>query len=177
MRKKGFCVIDYIDDYVRVGIPSVAFHSFKHLTSLMNDLGLIISEKKLVAPSTKIVCLGVLIDTEAGSISIPMDKLTQIQETVTQWLNKRTCTKCQLQSVLGLLLYVHKCVRPARVFLNRMLELLRASQASKIIMLTPDFKRDLRWFAKFWQKYNGVNFYDHAAIGAGRLSHRFGWSY
>ena len=134
MRKKGFCLIDYIDDYVRVGIPSIAFHSFKHLTSLMNDLGLIISENKLVAPNTKIICLGVLIDTETGSISIPMDKLAQIQETVTKWLNKRTCTKCQLQSVLGLLLYVHKCVRPARVFLNRILELLRASQASKIIM-------------------------------------------
>ena len=62
-REKGFCIIDYIDDYVRIGVPSVVFDSFNYLTSLMNDLDLTISKKKLVAPSTKIVCLGILIDT------------------------------------------------------------------------------------------------------------------
>ena len=105
MREKGFCVIDYIDDYVKIGIQSVVFDSFNYLTSLMNDLGLTISEKKLVASSTKVICLGVLIDTKKGSISIPEEKLLQIQEMVTQWLNKRTCTKRQVQSILGLLLY------------------------------------------------------------------------
>ena len=129
----------------------------------MCELGLTISEKKLVSPSTKVVCLGVLIDTENATISIPEDKLAQIQVTVTQWLSKHACTKRQLQSILGLLLYVHKCVRPAHVFLNRMLELLRASHTSQKT-LTQDFKRDLRWFAKFLAKYNGVSLYDHAAI-------------
>ena len=85
----------------------------------------------------------------------------QIQEVVTQLLNKRTCTKQQLQSILGLLLYVHKCVRPAHIFLNRMLKLLRASHVSQMIVLTPDF--DLRWFAKFLAQSNGVNLYDHVA--------------
>ena len=34
-------------------------------------------------------------------------------------------TKSELQSLLGLLLYITKCVKPARFFLNRMLQLLR----------------------------------------------------
>ena len=145
-------------------MPSMAFKSFDYLTSLMRELGLTVSEKKLVPPSTKVVCLGVLIDTENATISIPEDKLAQIQVTVSQWLCKRTCTKRQLQSILGLLLYVHKCVRPARVFLNRMLELLRASHTSQKITLTQNFKCNLRWFDKFLAKYNGVNLYDHAVI-------------
>ena len=45
-----------------------------------------------------------------------------------------------------------------------MLELLRASHVSQRIVLTPDFKRDLHWFAKFLAQYNGVNLYDHVAI-------------
>ena len=164
MCQRGFCIIDYIDDYVGVSIPDVASASFASLFSLMNELGLTISDSKLVPPSTQVVCLGVLIDTEKGTVSIPPDKLRQINDTVRQWIQKETCTKRQLQSILGLLLYVHKCVKPARAFLNRMLSLLRAGHASEKIHLTPDFRRGLRWFAKFLPLYNGVSLYDHRPI-------------
>ena len=69
MRQRGFCIIDYIDDYVGFGVPSIAHASF---TSLF---GPTVSEKKLVAPSTQVVCLGVLIDTEKGTVSIPPEKI------------------------------------------------------------------------------------------------------
>ena len=116
MHQRGFCV-DYIDDYVGMGIPDVSHVSFATLFKLMNDLGLTISDSKLVPPSTQVACLGVLIDTENGNVSIHPEKLRQINDMVRQWMSKDTCTKCQLQSLLGLLLYVHKCVKPARAFL------------------------------------------------------------
>ena len=134
-------------------------HRLRHYS--MNELGLTISDSKLVAPSTKVVCLGVLIDTENGTVSIPPDKLHQINDTVRHWSQRTTCTKRQLQSLLGLLLYVHKCVKPARAFLNRMLALLRVGHASQKIHLTTEFRRDLRWFEKFLPLYNGVSLYDH----------------
>ena len=161
MRQKGFRVIDYIDDYVGVGVPHVAHVSFESLFDLMEKLGLTISDKKLVPPSTKVVCPGVLINTEDDTVSIPPDKLHHINDTVNEWRNKKTCTKRQLQSLLGLLLYVHKCVQLARAFLNRMLTLLRSGHAKQKIDLSPDFKRDLRWFGKFLPPYNGVSLYDH----------------
>ena len=45
-----------------------------------------------------------------------------------------------------------------------MLDLLRASRVTQKITLTPEFKRDLRWFATFLQHYNGVSLYDHRLI-------------
>ena len=123
MRHKGFTIIDYIDDYVGVGVPSVAWASFHALLDLMMQLGLTVSDKKLVRPATQATCLGVLIDTEKCTILIPPEKLRDITDAVRHWMTKDFATKCQLQSILGLLLYVHKCVKPARVFMNRMLEL------------------------------------------------------
>ena len=41
------------------------------------------------------------------------------------WETAHTCTKRQLQSLLGSLLYITKCVRYSRFFLNRMLGVLR----------------------------------------------------
>ena len=164
MHQKGFTMLDYIDDYVGVGVPSVAHASYVALLELMSQLGLTVSQKKLVAPATQVTCLGVLIDTVKGTVSIPPEKLDQINATVRQWLSKSVVSKRQLQSLLGLLLYVHKCVKPARIFVNRMLELLRSSHASQRITLTTDFKRDLQWFATFLPQYNGVSMYDHKVI-------------
>ena len=138
--------------------------SFYALLDLMTQLRLTVSEKKLVRPVMQVTCLGVLIDTVEGTISIPPDKLRDITDAVRHWMVKDYATKHQLQSILGLLLYVHKCVKPARVFLNRMLDLPRSGHGQQKNCLTPDFKRDLDWFAKFLQAYNGVSLYDHRTI-------------
>ena len=127
------------DDYVGVGISSVAHKSFQFLLKLMECLGFSVSQKKLVPPSTRVTCLGVLIDTDAGTISIPSEKLRQINETVQQWLSKRTSTKHKLQSILGVLLYVHKCDNPECVFLNCMLEVFRCADGNNSVTLMSDF--------------------------------------
>ena len=113
MHQKGFCVIAYIDNYVGMGVPDITHTSFNTLFQLMGNLGLTISDKKLVAPSTKVVCLGILIDIEKGTVSIPPDKLHQ-SHTVCQWLTKTSCAKRQLQSIFGMLFY--KCVKLAHAF-------------------------------------------------------------
>ena len=58
MSQRGFCVIDYIDDYVGMGVPDVARASFVSLFKLMNDLGLTISDRKLVPPVPKLCAWG-----------------------------------------------------------------------------------------------------------------------
>ena len=155
-------VIDYVDDYVGVGVPSIANVSYAALIELMKDLT--ISQKKLVPPSMQVMCLGVLIDTVKGTISIPPKKLQDVTNSLCQWLSHDVALKSELQSILGLLLYVHKCVKPAQVFLNRMLDLLRFAHGHQKVTHTPDFKRDLRWFVKFLPLYNGVSLYDHRPI-------------
>ena len=124
--------------------------------SRLATLGLDVSVKKLVFPATAAICLGVNIDNCAGTISIPNQKLRQICDMVNQWSDKKFCSKRQLQSLLGYLLYIHKCVKPSRTFLNRMLCLLRDNYDKKTITLTPDFKRDLRWFQRF---FNPIQWY------------------
>ena len=43
MRQAGFYIINYIDDYIEVGVTSIAQHSFDHLLALMKRLGLSVS--------------------------------------------------------------------------------------------------------------------------------------
>ena len=132
--------------------------------SLLTELGLDISISKLVPPTTVAICLGIEIDTVNQTLRIPDDKLQEIRQMVHNYSKKTQVTKKQLQSLLGSLLYITKCVKPARYFLNRMLHLLRASHNTAHIVLNQQFHRDLNWFNIFLKQYNGVTFYDNHDI-------------
>ena len=123
MKKFGYPnLLNYIDDLIYIGLPSDIHTFYQFLLQLLQDLGLEISTNKLVAPSTAVVCLGILVDSVNQTISIPDKKLCEIIDMCQSWKDKVTCTKQQLQSLLGSLLYITKCVHPARYFLNRMLQ-------------------------------------------------------
>ena len=75
MHQHGHKVINYVDDYVGFGVLSDAKTSFDLLYDLSQKLGLTVSQKKLVPPTTSVTCLGVEINTLTGTIAIPADKL------------------------------------------------------------------------------------------------------
>ena len=106
------------------------------------------------------ICLGILFDTVKRTIFILAYKLSEIVKVCQDWAVKRIVTKNELQSLLGLLLYISNCVKPARYFLNRMLQLLRGNFDHNSIFLTQEFFKDLLWFNTFLQSYNGVSMYD-----------------
>ena len=89
MTTQGHNVINYIDDIIGFGTVFTANTSFCTLQALLQKLGFNISIKKLVQPAK-------------SSIS---RKLSNILEMCQNWSKKSHCTKKQLQSLLGCLLY------------------------------------------------------------------------
>ena len=63
MSKHNYNIINYIDDLIGFGLPSTVHSSFKYLCGFLEKLGLTISTKKLVPPSTLVTCLEVQINT------------------------------------------------------------------------------------------------------------------
>ena len=109
-------------------------------------------------------CLGILIDTKEFTLAIPSEKLQEIVTMCKSWIHKNSCTKRQLQSLLGSLLYVTKCVRSSRFFLNRLLEFLRSMEDRGQEDLTVEAKRDINWFQKCLPTFNGVTFFDQRQV-------------
>ena len=86
-------------------------------------------------------------------------KLEEIIAMCSKWTNKKYCSKRQLQSLLGSLLYISKCVKASRFYLNRLLDVLRSIEDKKMVPVTREAQRDINWFQKFIPKYNGVTFF------------------
>ena len=156
----------YIDDVIGFRTISTARRSFEALTKLLTNLGLDISIKKLVQPTTKVTCLGVEVDTKNFTVAIPSEKVAEILQKCHQWTGKTHSTKKDLQSLLGSLLYISKCVRSSRTFLNSVLDTLRRHFGTDKLTLDIDFHRDLNWLKKFLKKFNGTAFFYHRPVQA-----------
>ena len=117
-------LLNYIDDLMYTGLPSKIHQSYTFLLQLLQQLGLDISAEKLVPPSTSVIFLGILINTNTRIILIPEKKLQEIKNSyVILGKVKVSVTKHNYNPYL--VLFFTKCVRPARFFLNRMLTVLR----------------------------------------------------
>jgi hypothetical protein len=70
-------------------------------------------------------------------------------------------TKQQIQSILGSLIYNNKAISPSRLFVNRIISLLKIAPEQGFIHVGVDFLRDLQWFVAFCHLYNGVTCFDN----------------
>ena len=156
LRQQGAWVINYLDDYIGVGNKHKADSHFQSLLNILQQVGLPVNQQKVEPPSSVIVCLGIQINAKTGVISIPDKKLQEIQEICKVWASKKFATKRQLQQLVGKLLYIHRCIRPARLFVNRILTTLRNAPAMGNFRLPGLIYKDIAWFNKFLQKFNGV---------------------
>jgi hypothetical protein len=55
-----------------------------------------------------------------------------------------------------MLIYLHKAIKPARLFVNRIIGLLRIVPNNGFVHVGQEFKQDLEWFCRFAQTYNGI---------------------
>ena len=157
--QKGHLGTSYLDDLIGVSSPETGMDAYESLGTLLLDLGLVENLKKACPPSTSQIVLGVLVDTINGIIAVPDDKMEEIHLLLPIWKRKRKCNKVDLQSLIGKLQFVSKCVRQSRIFVNRLLDTLRSFSSEKVkISLSKSFKKDINWWCLFMSKFNGVSY-------------------
>ena len=149
---------NYLDDLIGVSPPSTGVEAYDSLGQLLHELGLLENLTKACPPATIQIVLGILIDTVEGTMSVPVQRMEEIISLVSEWQQKVRSTKVELQSLIGKLQYITKCVLQSRVFLNRLLDTLRLMNGKKSIRLSASFQKDLKWWSMFVEKYNGVSF-------------------
>ena len=119
--KEGYTADVYLDDFYGAEHPADVHVAFARLQDLFDELGLQSSPEKDSHPSTRMICLRILVDTERVLFEVPEDRLSDLQTELLQWTQFSTFTQRQLQSLLGKLSFVTACVRSGRIFMSRLL--------------------------------------------------------
>ena len=112
---------------------------------------------KLEGPTTRLVFLGFELDTVAWEIRLPRQKLEELKELIRQWVGRRTCSRKELESLVGKLGHATQVVPPGKTFMRRLFKLKAAmGQARGKIRLNNGFRSEIMWWATFLEPWNGV---------------------
>ena len=160
MRQRGVEFIEhYLDDYIVFGPPESRTCS-SNLTTLLEEcevLGAPMAEEKTEGPATVLTFLGIEIDTREACLRLPQDKLTRLRQTTEEWAQRKSCRKKELESLIGVLQFACKVIRPGRSFLRRLIILLSSVRSEfHMIRLNAEFRSDLKWWRSFAALWNGV---------------------
>jgi hypothetical protein len=130
------------------------------LTHIFRKLKIPIAPNKTEGPTTKLVFLGIFLDTLAMEASLPDDKLIRIREVIAYFSAQKTCTKREFLSLLGHLNFASRVIPAGRSFVGHLLE--RARTVKKLhhrLTLTAGCRRDLAMWTMFLSQWNGVAFF------------------
>lgn len=123
MRQKGASVIEhYIDDFITAGKRN-ARETLRQCTRYVMRQETPVEQEKSEGPSTKIIFLGLELDSLAMEIRLPTQKLTLLKQSLGEWRSKKACRKRELLSLIGLLSHACKAVKAGRSFLRRLINL------------------------------------------------------
>ena len=179
--------LHYLDDCLFMAAPDM--QEGQQLLDLasrtLQHLGVPVAFHKTEGPATVVTFLGILIDTQSFELRLSMEKLQRLQALVTAWLDKRACKKKELESLLGHLSHAASIIRPGRIFLRSLFNLLHVVRApSHFVRLTAGARADLAWWRCFLQHWNGSSFFPlqfmctqmpQEPLAAGRVSNQLGW--
>ena len=157
-QSNGYDVLNYLDDFQGVESTESACSAFSYLQHLLAELGLVESPSKACPPSTCVTCLGVQFDTQSMTMSVTPARLQELIELLETWLKKKRATKRELQSLIGKLSFVCKCVRQSRIFISRLLDLLKSVKHNHHhVNISGECRKDLKWWREFITCYNGIS--------------------
>ncbi|XP_069109109.1 LOW QUALITY PROTEIN: uncharacterized protein [Argopecten irradians] len=156
--KYGFRVISYLDDFL------IMEHSFDRCLQALNTLirvlrklGFSINWSKVEGPTTRILFLGIVIDSETMTFSLPQDKLNHFACLLQSYVSKKRASKKQLETLCGKLSWAAQVICGGRTFLRRIISMKNAmADTHHKALLSPGFFKDLEWWLSFLHFFNGT---------------------
>ena len=124
-------LLPYVDDFLSIGRPETGECRIlmDTMSATCKTLGGPLADEKEDGPATWLVFLGIQLDSVAQKLSLPPGKLEELVALVKSWSDRDRCTKTELQSLIGSLMFATKCIPAGRLFTRRMIRLLSSSNS------------------------------------------------
>ena len=159
VRRQGVRYVDhYLNDFILYGPHNSDICATQlRVTINMCRLGVPPATEKLERPTDRLTFLGIEVDTKAGILRLPRDKLARTKVALRAWETRKCCTKWELESLIGTLQHACKDIRHGRAFLRRMIDLAKVPRRfHHFTRLNNEFRADLRWWHVFIEHWNGI---------------------
>ena len=156
-RQLQYFLLNYVDDFVGAELEETVWKAYLHLKTLLDNLQVDTSPEKLIPPTTRLEFLGITFDSVSMTMEISEEKVKEIQTEVRQWLNRTTASRKELESLIGKLQFVAKCVKAGRIFIGRLINWLKGMDRKHKHRIPNEARKDITWWGRFMEKFNGLS--------------------
>ena len=156
-RKLEFFLLNYVDDFVGAELKDRIWEAYQALTQLLQHLRVEISEDKLVLPTTRLEFLGITFDSQRMAMEISKDKLDEIQAEINSWMTKTHARRKEVESLIGKLQFLAKCIRAGRVFLGRLIQWIWGMDRASNHTIPLEARKDIAWWGRCAESHNGIS--------------------
>ena len=165
---------NYLDDYFTCGKvdSDECSNNLNLMQETCKEIGFSVQASKVVGPSSVLEYIGIVIDTNACQLRISEERLEEIMKDLQKWLTRQSCTKRQLLSIIGKLVFVSKVVKSGRTFVRRMIQLSKKARfLHSHVKLSREFKLDVEWWLKYLRVWNGISWFKDQAWSSNEHLH------
>lgn len=156
-------ILPYIDDFLVLSFgdsletaEAQAWSDFHNFRACLHELGWPVAERKVVEPCQDLVFLGIRINMQDRFVALPVEKLAELLQILHEFAGMQSCTKRELEHLIGKLNFGAKVIRGGRTFLRRMIILANSvAERHHVIALDDDFHADVDWWLRFSSDWNG----------------------
>lgn len=151
----------YMDDFLTIaGSEEACNASLNVMLQTCKDAGFEIQPSKVVKPCTVIEFLGIEINTELQQLRITEDRVIEIENELKRWSDKRKCSKRELLSIIGKLIFVSRVFKSGRSFVGRLIDLSKTAKCLHFkVRLNKAAREDLKWWSACLRSHNGVRMF------------------
>ncbi len=149
----------YIDDFVAVGSRDTGecARTMAVFKEACEVLGMPLDPAKEEGPAQVITFLGMELDTRSMVVRLPEERLKALKRMLREWRGMKSCTRRELESIVGHLRFASRAVRPGRAFMRRLVDLgTTVKQRDRRVRLNLSARADLEWWWQFGLQWNGV---------------------
>ena len=139
--------IHYLNNFLLYGEPRFSYCAE----------GVPVAPGKTEGPITKLVFLGIQIDTISMTLCLPPPKLERLCREIRRWETLRSCSKREFLSIIGQLQHACCVIKQGRSFLRHMIDLYKVvRELHHKVRLNAGFRSDIRWWGYFLPIWKGT---------------------
>ena len=150
-------IVNYLDDFlVTESNAEDCLASSDILINILRRMGFAVSWKKVSPPSTCTTFLGICINSENMTLSLPDGKIDKLMSLIDDLQSRGVANKKQLESLGRLVSHFSSVIRGGRTFCRHIFDLVSMCKRGRRVSLTEEVLLDLCWWKNLCSSFNGT---------------------
>ena len=154
-------VVHILDDFLFVESTfKECEDSLNKFIAFCNSVGIPIAMDKTYSPNQIMDFVSITLDSMRMEARLPPDKIQKCVNLLGEFIQRNSCKKREMESLIGYLNFTCSVVLPGRAFLRRLISLIMGvKEPFHYLKISQEAKSDLRTWSLFISKFNGKSMF------------------